>query len=265
MKGNIAIFASNSTHQAQYCLEKVRDMKFKSKHASNEKLQDLLDKNPEDILGTYDHIVFFDIEIFPNLFLVNWKQKGPEYKVVRMINPKPESIEELIKYKLVGFNNRSYDNHMLYACMMGYSVEELYDLSCRIISGDRNAKFGEAYNLSYTDVYDFASAGNKKSLKKWELQLGVKHHELGFDWNQPVPESKWEEVAEYCDDDVIATEVVFDYLQDDFGFNVDFNILDDFWSASATNRRLHHIHHSSTKHLQLFHLTFYIQRLLLYS
>ena len=216
MKGNIAIFASNSTHQAQYCLEKVRDMKFKSKQASNEKLQDLLDKNPEDILGTYDHIVFFDIEIFPNLFLVNWKKKGPKYKVVRMINPKPESIEELIKYKLVGFNNRSYDNHMLYACMMGYSVEELYDLSCRIISGDRNAKFGEAYNLSYTDVYDFASGGNKKSLKKWELQLGVKHHELGFDWNQPVPESKWEEVAEYCDDDVIATEVVFDHLQDDF-------------------------------------------------
>ncbi len=28
-------------------------------------------------------------------------------------------------------------------------------------------------------------------------------------WNQPVPEEKWEQVAEYCDNDVIATEAVF--------------------------------------------------------
>ena len=67
--------------------------------------------------------------------------------------------------------------------------------------------FGEAYNLSYTDIFDFSS--KKQSLKKFEIELGIHHQELGLPWNQPVPEEKWGQVAEYCDNDVIATEAVF--------------------------------------------------------
>ena len=99
--------------------------------------------------------------------------------------------------------------------MMGYTNEQLYKLSQKIINGE-GGFFGEAYNVSYTDVYDFASAGNKKSLKKFEIELGITHHELGLPWDQPVPEELWTKVAEYCDDDVIATEAVFDYLKADW-------------------------------------------------
>ena len=97
---------------------------------------------------------------------------------------------------------------------MGYSNEQLYNLSQRIISGDRDAFFGEAYNLSYTDVYDYAAT--KQSLKKWEIELGIHHKELGLPWDQPVPEERWIEVAEYCDNDVIATEAVHEHLKADF-------------------------------------------------
>ena len=133
-----------------------------------------------------------------------------------MINPSSTEIEDIIKMRLVGFNCRRYDNHILYARLMGYTNEQLYNLSQKIISGSSNAFFSEAYNLSYTDVYDFASAGNKKSLKKFEIELGLKHHELGIPWDQPVPEERWIEVAEYCDNDVIATEEVFNYLSGDW-------------------------------------------------
>ena len=47
---------------------------------------------------------------------------------------------------------------------------ELFKLSQRIITGDRKAYFGEAYYLSYTDVYDYCSNDNKMSLKKWEIK-----------------------------------------------------------------------------------------------
>ena len=57
---------------------------------------------------------------------------------------------------------------------MGYDNKALYNLSQKIISGDKNSFFSEAYNLSYTDVYDFASAGNKKSLKKLEIEMSSK-------------------------------------------------------------------------------------------
>ena len=65
-------------------------------------------------------------------------------------------------------------------------------------------------------MYDFASAGNKKSLKKFEIELGIHHQELGLPWDKPVPEELWPKVAEYCDNDVVATEAVFNYLSADW-------------------------------------------------
>lgn len=200
-------FAMNSTHQSDYCLRLVGKMKFKSEDISDN-VDDYSEEAP---------IIFFDVEVFPNLFIVAWKKQGKNCKPVRLINPLPEHIEELCKNRLVGFNNRDYDNHILYARMMGYSNEQLFKLSQRIIvEKDKDAKFGEAYNLSYTDIYDFLSASNKMSLKKWEIKLGIHHHELGMRWDQPVPEDKWEEVADYCLNDVIATEAVWDANQEDW-------------------------------------------------
>lgn len=202
MKPAVLSFAASSTHQADYCIKLVNKMQFKSKEPSLP-----VSSRPED------QIVFYDIEIFPNLFLVNWKYDGEDKPVVRMINPKPAEIEELIKYKLVGFNCRRYDNHMLYARLMGYNNQQLFNLSQKIINEGKGF-FGEAYNISYTDVYDFAA--KKQSLKKWEIELGIHHQELGLPWDKPVPEELWTQVAEYCDNDVIATEAVFHKLKGDF-------------------------------------------------
>ena len=202
MRNAVLAFAANSTHQSQYCINLVNKMKFKSAETS------------KPVESEQNDIVFYDVEVFKNLFLVNWKLRSKENPVVRMINPKPSEIENLMKFKLVGFNCRRYDNHMLYARLMGYTNEQLYNLSQKIISGEKNAFFGEAYNISYTDIYDFAA--KKQSLKKWEIELGIHHKELGLPWDQPVPEDKWTTVAEYCDNDVIATEAVFEHLQADF-------------------------------------------------
>ena len=195
-------FAANSTNQADYCIKLVNKMHFKSRDIS------------AGITNDDAQLIFYDVEVFPNLFLVNWKVEGADKPVVRMINPTPKEIEELMQYRLVGFNCRRYDNHILYARLMGYTNEQLYDLSQRIINGDKNAFFGEAYNVSYTDVYDFSS--KKQSLKKFEIELGIHHQELGLPWDKPVPEEMWTKVAEYCDNDVIATEAVFNDRKADF-------------------------------------------------
>lgn len=225
MKNQIIAFCACSTHNADYCLNLATKMKFKSEETSE-----------SEIYEKEAPIVFFDVEVFPNLFLICLKARGINNSIVRFINPRPKDIEDILKFRLVGFNCRRYDNHMLWACMMGYSPAEIYNLSQRIIGGDKNAFFGEAYNISYTDIYDFASAGNKKSLKKLEIEMSnkandpesdlnedvrqilsrIKHHELGLPWNEPVPEELWEQVAEYCGDDVYATEASFEYLKSDW-------------------------------------------------
>ena len=238
LRPRIMAFANNSSHQADYCIKLVNKMIFKSDEASEAEER-----------YVSDELIFYDIEVFPNLFVVVWKELDPELKklvhsinvkknkkenvekdieklnqlclalkanCVKMINPSPTEIEELLRHKLIGFNCRRYDNHIMYARMMGYSIEQLYSLSQRIITQSKNCFFGEAYNLSYTDVFDFLSAGNKMSLKKWEIELGIHHQECGLDWNTPVPEDKFEMVADYCCNDVVSTEVVFHNAEGDW-------------------------------------------------
>ena len=201
MRPQVLSFAANSTNQSLYCIKKVNSMKFHSEDAG------------EGVEWMSDTIIFYDVEVFPNLFVVVWKAHGGS--PVKLINPTPTEIEDLCRFKLVGFNCRRYDNHIMYARMQGYSNEQLYKLSKAMISrSSRNATFREAYGLSYADVWDYND--NKQSLKKWEIQLGIHHQELGLDWNEPVPEELWQKVADYCVNDVVATEAVFDATQPAF-------------------------------------------------
>ena len=208
MQNAVYAFAAGSTNQADYCLKLVGKMKFQS-------------DEPSECVDTSEApILFYDIEVFPNLFLVCWMKDADDAPVVRMINPKPIDIEKLLKFRLIGFNNKDYDNHMLWACMMGYTNMQLYQLSKKLINDDkdisRQARFKEAINISYTDILDFASAGNKKSLKKLEIEMGIHHQELGLPWDEPVPEELWDKVADYCKNDVVATRAAFYYLKGDW-------------------------------------------------
>lgn len=202
LRPKITYFAANSTNQSGNCLKLVADMKFKS-------------DDPSENVENYkdDRLVFFDVEVFINYFLVCWKYKD-DVECHSLENPKPYEIDELFKKKLVGFNNRKYDNHILYAAHLGYNTKQLYQLSQAIIGKEADCFFGEAYNLSYTDIYDFCQ--KKQSLKKWEIELDIHHLELGIPWDRPVPDELKEKVKEYCCNDVIATEAVFNHNIADF-------------------------------------------------
>jgi energy-coupling factor transporter ATP-binding protein EcfA2 len=203
MRSNILTFAAKSTNHSEYCVKMVQKMQFVSEQAM-----------PEHD-GDDAPLVFYDIEVYPNLFVVCWKYAGSD-TVARMINPTAEEIEPLFSMKLVGFNNRRYDNHILYARFLGYSVNELYHLSQKIITTKNNndVLFGDAYNISYADIYDFSS--KKQGLKKFQIELNIFHMELDIPWDQPVPQELWKRVEEYCVNDVISTEKVFEDRKQDF-------------------------------------------------
>ena len=63
MKNDIYAFAMNSTNQSEYCIKLVSQMHFKS------------DDPSEAVDSKNAQIIFYDIEVFPNLLLVNWKLK----------------------------------------------------------------------------------------------------------------------------------------------------------------------------------------------
>ena len=212
MYNDVLTFAMNSTNNAEYCMKMVSKMHFMS--------ADVDDYPPVD--NKELPLIFYDVEVYPNLFLICWKYQdvnGKIHSINDMVNPTPVEVSNFINNGLiVGFNCRRYDNHMLYARMIGYTNEQLFELSQKIINGNKNnpAFFREAYNLSYTDIYDFADASHKKSLKKFEIELDIHHQEMDIPWDQPVPDNLVSKVIEYCHNDVLATEAVFNYLDGDW-------------------------------------------------
>lgn len=201
LRQRVLTFATNSTNNAERCLKLVNKMQFKSEQPS---------ESPDNYKS--DELVFFDVEVFRNYFIIVWKRAGGKHVV--MVNPSPIEIEPILRMMLVGFNCRRYDNHIVYAAWQGYSNAQLFDLSQRIITNSKNSTISEAYNLSYADVYDFSST--KQSLKKWEIKLRLKHKEMEVDWNEPLPEDKLKAVIDYCCDDVDATEATFENNRADF-------------------------------------------------
>lgn len=211
LRGKIMQFATMSTNQKFECLKIVQQMKF----ASNPERAIEEPEGPRvDIQHKKDsRLVFYDLEVYPNLFVICWKYAG-DANIVRMINPKPQECEALLKLNLVGFNNRRYDNHILYARIMGYDNTQLYKLSQKLISNDNQATFAQAYGISYTDIYDFSS--KKQGLKKFMIELGMNHMEMDIPWDEDVPDEMIEKIVEYCCNDVLGTEAVFEARKQDF-------------------------------------------------
>lgn len=213
MRQDILTFAASSSNRSAECLKAISTIKFST--IENDDAVEIQKSSGQKIIPK-EELYFYDIEVFPNLFIVCFKKYRGEK--VTWINPSKAQIASLVEKPLVGFNNRRYDNHIVYAALLGEDNLSLYRQSQRIIN-DKNAGSGMyagAYELSYTDIYDYCNAGNKMSLKKWEVQLGIKHDEFELPWDQPVPEHMWERAAEYCGNDVDATEAVFDATQSDY-------------------------------------------------
>lgn len=212
LKHDVFMRALKSTNQRDNCIKMVSEIPWSSISEDDGVTENELTSGTK--IFPKEDLVFFDIEVYPNLFIVVWK-KWHDDEYVKWINPTPDQIEHLLTFPLVGFNNRRYDNHILYARLIGENNEGLFLQSSRIVN--KNSKYGMysgAYELSYADIYEYSQ--KKQSLKKWEVELGINHLEMHLPWDQPVPEHLWDDVVEYCVNDVMATECLFDHLDMDY-------------------------------------------------
>lgn len=216
MEEEILIFASLSTNQAKECTKIARELNYCTLNDYDaEKIH-----KASSLIVPDEELYFYDVEVFPNLLLLCYKKYKGEKK--KIFNPTPQQIEAVLQKPLIGFNNKEYDNHIVYAGLIGKSNKEIYEISKKIIeynkknTADRkdSGKFKAAYDLSYSDIYDYAAT--KQSLKKWEIEMNIIHDEFEYDFNQPLPEELWERAAEYCFHDVDATEALFDYIKEDY-------------------------------------------------
>lgn len=207
MWDDILAFALSSSNQANTCLEIAMSLKLKSEEGLEEHTVDDPTKP----------IAIFDCEVYPNFFAIGWiYEDADESQYVAMINPEPHEVQELFdRLRLMGYNNRGYDNHICWARTLGWDNQRLFELSQRlIVENDRRALFGAAYNISYGDIYDICTT--KQTLKKWQIELGLPHKEMDLPWDQPVPEDRIPDVMEYLKNDVLSTREVLRHRDGDF-------------------------------------------------
>lgn len=212
MKAEIIKFALEATHQSEASLDAIARMKFRSEAEIENEVEPTVGPAPIPTQTTQT-LAFYDVEVYPNLFMIRYKLEG-DNPLVTLMNPTPQQVAAFMRLRLVGFFCRNYDNHIIYAASLGYSIEALYKLSQDLVNNVKNSKFGAAFNVSYTDVYDYAS--EKMSLKHWQVKLGLPHMEMDIPWDEPVPEDRIADVEEYCGNDVLATEAVHNARQGDY-------------------------------------------------
>lgn len=202
MWDDIFAFAMSSSNQRDVCINKVMALKLAS------------DEEPVAGEDVEKPEAYFDIEVYPNLVAIGWMLDKDDAEVVTMINPSPTEVEELItNLRLIGFNCRVYDNHILWALTLGWDNQAVYELSKSIIANERGAMFTQAYNLAYGDLYDIIV--EKRSLKWWEIKLGLPHMEMDLPWDQPVPEDRLLDVVDYLKNDVKSTRAVAKHREAD--------------------------------------------------
>ena len=222
LEDRVFTFAGNSSNQANTCIKLISDLHFCSKDVEDKLNNDLLDESAEKEPETSSlkpseenkPLCFYDIECFPNYNVICYSEESEDiWHKIRF--PQPKDIQMLYNnYNMIAFNGRKYDAHMNYGALMGNTQKQQYALSKSIIA-DGVLKHGymDAYNMDYADPYDIAT--KKQSLKKWEYQLGITHVENQYPWDEDLPHEHWDEVDEYCGNDVMALKAVWKSISSD--------------------------------------------------
>lgn len=162
-----------------------------------------------------DDIIFFDTEVYKNLFILVTKRHGDNSECV-FVNPSLTELQDVMhpycKY-FCGFNNDCYDNAVLYKLLkllkynQNYSVimPELKKFSDAIISNSSPSSFGKIH--TYLDFFKLCS--KTKSLSKIKYELNYQCLESPFSFDDEISPDKINDCVKYCVNDVLGLEYAF--------------------------------------------------------
>lgn len=164
----------------------------------------------------------FDVESYPNYFLVSFKHKASG-KVVSFEDSPSESVncEKLLwmlyRFTIVGFNSNNYDLLMVACAIVGMPAATLNEVSNKIIlegarASDIEMFYGIAVpNLNHIDLIEVAPL--KASLKAYAGRLHCKRmQELPYEYTRVLSQEEAHIVKLYNVNDLDNTELLYDEL-----------------------------------------------------
>lgn len=170
-------------------------------------------------LVQYGEEVEFDIETYPNYFLIQFLFKGKYVVAFEKRNNQPfNQLTELAficqNFVLVGFNSNSYDIPMLRHFLSANATNDsLYKLSKDLIENEMRwwdikdrYSHNDKININTYDLIEIAPDPNKISLKMYSARrLGEKLQDLPYEPHQKLTDEEIVVVYNYCIKDITNT------------------------------------------------------------
>lgn len=167
----------------------------------------------------YGEELMFDIETYPNYFLINFLAKGKYVVSFSMANNVPfQQYNELaficLNFTLVGFNSNYYDIPMLRHLLSQKATNSsLYELSKSLIEYEiryydlkNEFPFNERIKINTYDLIEIAPDPNKISLKLYSARLLAENlQDLPYDPHHLLSNEEMEIVYKYCIKDIVNT------------------------------------------------------------
>lgn len=170
-------------------------------------------------LVQYGEEVEFDIETYPNYFLIQFLFKGKYVVAFEKRNNQPfNQLTELAficqNFVLVGFNSNSYDIPMLRHFLSANATNDsLYKLSKDLIENEMRwwdikdrYTHNDKLNINTYDLIEIAPDPNKISLKMYSARrLGERLQDLPYEPHQKLTDEEITVVYNYCIKDITNT------------------------------------------------------------
>lgn len=169
----------------------------------------------------------YDIEIYINIFLICVENIVTKEKLSFEISARKVQTKELVQFlnqniRLIGFNNKNYDDLMLQKFLECLHlkgkelVQALKKHSDNIITKENYSKFCKKFvKVPTIDLFllnHFDNDARRTSLKDLEFVFQMQNiQELPFDYTQPIPIDKFDTLVKYCWNDIEATSKLYDY------------------------------------------------------
>ena len=162
--------------------------------------------------------LMFDIETYPNYFLISFIAKGKYTFSFEMQNDSFNQYYELafvcLNFVLVGYNSNNYDVPMLRHLLSQKATNRsLYELSVDIIENEMRwqdlvtkYEFNERIKLNTYDIMPVAPDPSQTSLKMYSARLlSEELQDLPYPPHIPLKPHEIDVVREYCNKDIRNT------------------------------------------------------------
>ena len=172
----------------------------------------------------------YDIEIFPNFFLLCALDVHTNEKISFEISPRKDERIQLIEFlksdiRLFGFNCINYDGKVLQKLLNlthlkgKVLIPTLKQHSDKLITDDKYNMFQKRFtlcpNIDLMLMHHFDNDARRASLKQLEFAFQMTNiQELPFEHNTILTESQMQLVSEYCWNDIEATEKLYNYSKE---------------------------------------------------